>query len=276
MIKGKLRGSEELLEHDNKIHTVLQDVSIREEKIVIIDADSLLYIVSWPGKDPETLENKPPYTEEEYPIAEGYLTEHILKILSNIEEYFDVAQCYICVKGKKNFRYQLFEDYKVKRPPTPNIVNHLAQYVVREHNAIQAHGYEADDLVYSISEDIEHDGIICGIDKDLHQIPSIFYNYQKDEWKKVNVEDARYNFAVQMITGDCGDGINFTPKHGIKYAEKVLRKGMSDFAYLRQIVIVFKKCWGAGWKAQLTLAYKLLKLHKIETLENNPIKEEAA
>jgi hypothetical protein len=264
MIQGRIRTSQEMEEgHDSKIRDVLVEGVPRESRVVIIDADSLLYIAGYTGKDEEG-NKKPEYTPEEYPIAEGLLKECILNILNNIEEHYDIERVYICVKGENNFRYTLHPEYKAGRPPSPLVVNHLVDYLEKEHGALRSHGHESDDLVFSISSLIEHQGIICAIDKDLHQIPSLFYNYVKNQWKRVSKEEARYNFAVQMIIGDAGDGVNFSRGFGIKYAEKVLRMGMSDFSYLRQIALVFMKCWGKDWKTQLEKAYQLLKLHYMQ------------
>lgn len=257
--------------HDNKIHEVLPDFNPeapKEAKVVIIDADSLLYVVSYTGKDEITGEKKPEYTEEEYHIAEGYLTDHILKILSNIEEYFDILQCYVCVKGQNNFRMQVYSDYKSNRPPTPDIVRHLVNYLIREHHAIPAHGFEADDLVFSISDAIGHDGVICGYDKDLYQIPSVFYNYMKDEWKRVDDVSARHNLATQVLIGDCGDGVNFTKGIGPKTAQKLIQPGMSNYQYMKAILPVYKKLHGDGAREKMRMCYKLVKLHNVDTLDS--------
>jgi hypothetical protein len=262
MIAGRIKDYREYEDHDDNISSVIQDPVVRESKVVIIDADSLLYISAHPGKDFETGEKLPDYREDQYGEVELILQENLLKIYNTIEQYFDISHIYLCVKGRDNFRYGVYADYKKNRPPSLPIISHLRQYLVREHGALESHLNEADDMVYSLSYTISHEGIICTIDKDLDQIPSIIFNYQKNTWKRISVEEARYCFAVQMLIGDPGDGINFTKGIGIKYAERVLCRGMSDFAYLRQIIKVFKKCCGTQWRNKLSLAYQLFKAAK--------------
>lgn len=266
MIRGKVRNTDLYIEHDNGIDNIIQDRDVKEEKVVIIDADSLLYIASYTGKDELTGERKPDYTEEEYHIAEGFLTEHLLKILSNIQEYFEVERCYICVKGKKNFRHELYAGYKEKRPKSLPIIQHLVDYMVANHNAIKADGHEADDLVYSISETIGHMGIIVGTDKDLRQIPSIFYNYQKDYWEKIDEITARHNLATQVLIGDGGDDVNFTHGIGPAKAKKIIYPGMTDYQYMKAILPIYQKFWNGEGKKMMKLCYQLVGLKKIEFL----------
>ncbi len=249
-----------------KIRQPTQDVEVKnkESKVVILDADSLLYQCAYRGKDEEG-NVIPEYEEDEYEIAEMMLSERILSILNLIEIRYNVLEHYMFVKGKNNFRYEIYPEYKANRPKSPVIVEHLCNYLVDNFGAIRSDGGEADDFVYTLSEKIGHTGIIAACDKDLKQIPSIFYNYNSEQWFNISEEEARYNLAIQILIGDAGDGVNFTPKFGIKKAEALIRIGMSERELIKACLMVYNKIWGEEeGKNKLRLCYKLLKLKKME------------
>jgi len=236
-----------------------------EDKVVIIDADTLLYYASWTGKDEEG-NKKPEYTEEEYPIAVDVLNNTLLDIYSCIEEYYNITDVYICVKGKNNFRKEIYEDYKANRPPSLPIIDYLLQHLVDNHNAIVSDGYESDDVVYTLSKKMDHKAIICCVDRDLYQIPSLFFDYKKKTWKIVTEEEAKYHLACKVMTGDSGDNVNLSPGIGEKYALKNLQIGMTDYQYIKTIFKGYLKAWkGDAKKAKesMKLTYKLLKLHEV-------------
>ena len=135
----------------------------------------------------------------------------------------------IAVKGKGNFRKDLYPDYKAKRPTLEDDVRErLAyghNYLVEEHGAVMADGMEADDLVaiwaYEAMAEGEHH-VIAGIDKDLLQIPGEHYNFGKGTTTHVDVDTAHYNLMVQCLTGDNTDNIPGIKGIGPKKAEKIL------------------------------------------------------
>ena len=61
---------------------------------------------------------------------------------------------------------------------------------------------EADDLVsiwaYEAIDNNE-EYVICGIDKDLLQIPGQHYNYGKDTWQLVNEKDISWRTTIEAI-----------------------------------------------------------------------------
>lgn len=220
-----------------------------ESKIVLIDADSMLYHAAYG-------------TEDDQITSEMKLVEKIYAILNIVEESYIVEKYYIFIRGENNFRKDIYPIYKANRPQKHDIINTLGKFLAEneQFQAIECHGAEADDCVFSYAEMFKNNCIICSIDKDLLQIPGLHYNYIKNTYTEVSEEDAKYNLAVQMIIGDAGDNINLTPKYGLSYANKVLRKGMSNYQYIKEIYKVFFKCWGSEAKEKCKLAYNLLKL----------------
>ena len=74
-----------------------------ENKVVLIDADSLMYFSSYGS-------------EEEQILSETKLSEKIYDILNIIEKSYNIDRYYVFVKGSNNFRYKIFPAYKRNRP----------------------------------------------------------------------------------------------------------------------------------------------------------------
>lgn len=140
----------------------------------------------------------------------------------------------------KNFRHNIYADYKANRPPMPP---DLAAQLPDLHRALQAlrvpivqvPDVEADDVIATIARAAEARGInvlICSTDKDLRQLISDrvhLYNLRRDarlgptelleEW------GVRPDQVVDLLalTGDTTDHIPGVPGVGIKTAAKLLR-----------------------------------------------------
>lgn len=235
----------------------------REDKVLLIDADSLTYFSSYPGKD-ELGNALPDYTEDEYEYVEGKLRELVLAIFNKVEQKYNIVQYYMCIRGRNNFRKELYPEYKATRPPTPEIVNHLCRYLVNHFGAIESCGAEADDYIYTLSLQFDHKAIIACMDKDLYQIPASFYDYFHEEWKDVDEEEAKYNLAIQVLTGDPGDNVKVNRGLGKAKAAKIVQRGMTDYQYVKSIYLAYKHYNGNDAKEKLRLVYKLLRLHKID------------
>lgn len=237
-----------------------------ENKVVLIDADSLLYFSSYGS-------------EEDQLTCEVKLSEKIYDILNIVGQSYNVEKYYVFVKGKDNFRYKIFPAYKKNRPPKHPIIDVLNYYLVSEFGAIESHNAESDDYAYSYSQLPEYKGraIICSVDKDMLQIPGIHYDYQKNKFHIISEEEARYNLAIQMIMGDAADGISGLRGYGPKKAEKIIKKGMTNYQCIRAILKEYLKNYPDAETAKnaLRLNYKLLKLHKVnvQSLEVQPSAE---
>ena len=133
------------------------------------------------------------------------------------------------VKGKGNFRSDLYKQYKGNRkdlePDLKEALNYGHQYMIEYHGAIPADGMEADDLVAIWSyeqKDMGFDGTIVGIDKDLKQIPGAHYNFVTNKHDFVTPEQGQLNLMLQCLTGDSADNIPGIKGIGPKKAEKIL------------------------------------------------------
>lgn len=265
-------GQIEQIVEDN-IGSVLDTNEPKQDKVVIVDADSLSYICSYQPKNDENGNPTEYYTKENggYETAEGFLTEKLLGIYNKIEQYFNISNIYLCVKGKNNPRHQWLETYKNHRPETPDIVKHLHNFLIDHHGAYVAPIGEADDVIYSISKTIKNKGIICGIDKDLKNIEGIHYNYSKNIFSFIDYKQSRFNFWKQVLTGDSSDFRGTSPGIGEKYALKVLNPDMDEETYQKTVFEGFLKAWKGDTELatkNMQLAHNLVKLWDIEELKN--------
>lgn len=233
-------------------------VDTTEDKVVLIDADSLMYFSSYGS-------------EEEQILSETKLSEKIYDILNIIEKSYNVERYFIFVKGSNNFRYKIYSAYKGKRPPKHPIIDVLNKYLVDNFGAIEAHNAESDDYVYSYSQlpELKGKSIICSVDKDMLQIPGIHYDYQKNKYHIIDEETGLYNLAIQMIMGDQADGIPGLRGYGPKKAEKIIKKGMTPFQYTKVILNEYQKNCATSQEAKdlCRLYYKLLKLQEVDVKE---------
>jgi DNA polymerase I len=230
-------------------------VDFKDEYVVLIDADSLMYFSSYGS-------------EEDQNLSETKLSEKIYDILNIVEQNYNVVKWHVFVKGKNNFRYKIYPEYKKRRPEKHPIIDVLNQYLVDEFGAIESHNAESDDYVYSYSQLPEYQGrvVMCSVDKDLRQIPGIHYDYQKNKFITVDNETAKYNLAVQMIMGDAADCIPGLRGYGPKKAENLIKKGMTKYQYIKVILNEYRKNCKSPEEAKelVRLHYKLLKLQSVD------------
>jgi 5'-3' exonuclease len=256
--------SKEFVE-DNGITSIIKDFSKKENKIVLWDADSLLFILLYSGKD-ETGSRLPEYTEKDIDILKLKFDEIYHNLLDSVKKYFNITGLFMFVAGRNNFRKIIYSEYKKNRPERSELSKILFKYIIEKYNMIVSDGYEADDYLYTASCDINHEGIIMSADNDLNQIPGIHFNYMKNKWYNVTEEEALYHTAYKLMVGDTSDGVNLSPKIGDKYAKKHIYLGMSKCQYIKQLYLAYVKAWKGDTilaKNNLKLAYQLIRLHNI-------------
>lgn len=180
-------------------------------KIVLIDADSLLYFEM--GKD--TLEE-----------AIDGINQRIQQIIIETEAesyigYLTLGKCFRYAAAKtKPYKYNRKGGMK------PPIFYALRAYVQQAHGFISVDGYEADDMVgigrdYFVSAG--HEVTISSPDKDvLQQLAGKHYNYQKAEFIETSCEEAEKFLWKQVLMGDSTDGIPGIPGLGPKTADAII------------------------------------------------------
>jgi DNA polymerase-1 len=185
-------------------------------RLAVIDADSIMWNTAYYNRDNEV---------PDWIAYEAYF-EKILRTTGATEYCAFIGAEF----GSGISRRKLIaSSYKANRPPKPEfMVKH--ERSIREFSSSRLKfqavppEIEADDacaIAASIFKDTK-EVIICGIDKDLKQIPGNHYNYVKDEFDHVIDSEADLNLFRQVLTGDSIDGISGIPGIGPTRANKIL------------------------------------------------------
>jgi DNA polymerase-1 len=147
---------------------------------------------------------------------------------------FDVA--------RKNFRHEIFREYKANRGETPKEL--IPQFsLIREAciafgcNTFELPGFEADDVIASYVNKAKQQGIkavVVSSDKDLMQLYSEgtveIFDPMKFKWIKNSdiVEKfgvpAHKVIDVQSLAGDQSDGVKGVPGIGVKIAAELINQ----------------------------------------------------
>jgi len=128
--------------------------------------------------------------------------------------------------GTGNFRYDIYPEYKASRKDLEKPIHYQAirDYYVNVLGAFVIDGMEADDMCSIRATELEYDGVIVSIDKDLKQVAGSYYNPDKPEEGVVEIDPwtADFNFYCQLLTGDRSDDIPGISGLGPKKAAKLL------------------------------------------------------
>lgn len=171
--------------------------------------------------------------------------------IERTEDYRDVSYCYKvidnmkdnlqkAVKAKRhiffigdgpNFRDKVatIQPYKGNRDALvkPFHFDDVKEYFKRQPDVVTiTDGYEVDDIVsQNLHTDFVKNGtnpkrVLSHVDKDLRNTAGAHYNYNTGEWEWITQEQADYNFALQMLTGDKVDNIKGLPDIPVEFREK--------------------------------------------------------
>ena len=143
--------------------------------------------------------------------------------------------------GGKNFRHQLFEQYKANRPPCP--ADLIPQFpLIRQAVealslvSIEKKGYEADDIIATLSKQASQEDfevLIVSSDKDLMQLVSEkvkMYDAMKNKLIGIAEVEEKFGLKPEMvldvlaITGDVADNIPGIKGIGPKTAVELLNQ----------------------------------------------------
>ena len=181
------------------------------ENVALVDADSIYFRIACVQKKKKDIRKGINYTMNE-----------ILKETGAMKTL-------VAVKGRGNFRHDIYSKYKANRKELDGELKEALryghQYMVDYHGAVMANGMEADDLVAIWAAECRNDNLdytVVGIDKDLLQIPGHHYNFVKHTHSDVSPAEGRYNLMVQCLTGDTSDNIPGVKGIGPVKAKKIL------------------------------------------------------
>ena len=143
--------------------------------------------------------------------------------------------------ARKNFRNDIYPDYKANRSETPEDLIPQFDYIRKSVDAfnlpsIEMLNYEADDLIATYAEKIIKDGnkaTIVSSDKDFMQLvkPGIRL-YDPIKNKEIGLNEVKEKFGVkpnqvidvQSLAGDSSDNVPGVPGIGIKTASELINQ----------------------------------------------------
>ena len=146
--------------------------------------------------------------------------------------------------ARKNFRNEIYSDYKANRSDTPEDLIPQFEYIRKSVKAfnlpsVELINYEADDLIATYTEQILEKGAkvtIISSDKDLMQLYKKNVRiYDPLKNKFITTEDIINKFGVdskkvidvQSLAGDSSDNIPGVPGIGVKPAAELIKKYVS-------------------------------------------------
>ena len=184
--------------------------------VAIIDADILIYRFGFASNDD---------SEDVAIRTMAHFLENLIMI--------DLPLCTrwsLHLTGKNNFRHDVAvtAPYKGNRKSEkPKHYHLLREYLVYAWDAVIWDGFEADDAIAIEATELNGEGVMVSLDKDLDQVVGWHYNFVKDNLYYINQQTASFNFYKQFLTGDAVDNIKGVHGIGPKKAEKLL-EGKTD------------------------------------------------
>ena len=143
----------------------------------------------------------------------------------------------------KTFRHEMYDQYKANRPKTPEDLHAQVPWICETLEALgipvlQCDGYEADDIIATVSRKCRESGRTCRIlsgDKDLMQLVDESTQILKpvtggETWKVTGVDGVAAEWGVQppqlldllSLYGDSADNIPGVRGVGVKTAAKLI------------------------------------------------------
>ena len=191
--------------------------------------------------------------------------------------------------ARKNFRNEIYKDYKANRSEAPEDLAPQFEYIRKSVKAfnlpsIELENYEADDLIATYSKQISKLGAkvtVISSDKDLMQLVSKDIRLydpmkskvigEKEVFEKFGVKPNQV-IDVQSLAGDSSDNIPGVPGIGIKTAAELINK-YNDLDTLLKKASEIKQ--NKRRQTLLENQDKALLSKKLVTLKSDvPIKEE--
>ena len=192
---------------------------------LIFDADMLLYVAC--NRNEQVIEWEDGlYTLHCYfDDVKNAFDEHVQELVDIVLDHYNIHGEYeiiMCLSHPVNFRKQLVsEDYKANRKTLrrPLCYKPMREWIAKEYNTLMYEGLEADDVV---GLTVGKNDIAISGDKDFRCIPCRQYDFMRNEFYEVTLEEANYFHLYQTLIGDSTDGYKGCPHIGDVRARRIL------------------------------------------------------
>lgn len=254
---------------------------IKNDKIALIDADTIVYNACLACERVIELLPKEFYTDEEWAelmklgepdelgrVYDSSLTEIIAHVDYKINKILELTGCkgvelHFTGSGMNSFRYDLYPEYKSNRKGIhrPTYLVTSKTMVATKYNGSIHEKIEADDAVVYLMRKYPEKYILCAVDKDvLNAVAGRHFNYYESgqynidmKWQETDEESARLFPYRQAIAGDKSDNIIGLHRVGPATAKKIIPDGTEN---PEQVLIeVFEQ--NGRTKEEALLNYKL-------------------
>jgi len=254
----------------------MEKISNKFTSTALIDADYIIWIACNPNKVMNQF-GHPLKEAGKYVYTDKTLQEAINTCDTYMNDILNIthADSYILyLTTGETFRHKLDDSYKANRVgmEKPLWFKEVKQHLADQWGAIEVEGLEADDLV-SITKNYLPNSFIIAADKDvLDCIPGRHFDARKNKscFIETSREEAIYNFAISLLTGDAIDGVpNLIKGMGPKTAETELLLRMENNNPIISALQVFISYLGQYQGiSRFSRQYQLLKI--LENLEQLP------
>lgn len=222
---------------------------------------------------------QPPLNSPEgVPVGAIYgFTSMLLKIINEFKPQHAVI---VLDHSGKNFRHDLYKEYKANRPPAPDDLVVQLKLVEKAAKALNficlsKQGFEADDIIATLAKkanEIKKDALVISSDKDLMQlIDEHVKMYDPMKSKYIEEEDILKKFGVgadkvrdvQALMGDSSDNIPGVAGIGPKTASQLVNQfGDLDgvFASLDQVKSARQRELLSTYKENALISWQLVGL----------------
>lgn len=214
----------------------------REEKIALIDGDSILYTAFYGNKKADEITGEPMKVDGKFviiPKTEQEIMETLDGILHNLFEEGDFSHYILFIRGEncRKDRMEINPEYKQNRvKEIPREWEFTKQYAIEKWKAEIIDDIEVDDAIRICSKNIKNSHIVA-IDKDLLWLEGKNFNWRKNEWTIVGKKEEEYYFSRSLVIGDTVDNVKGIKGKGEAFCNKIQINTIPDafVAYLNEI-----------------------------------------
>lgn len=251
----------------------------KNDKIALIDADTLVYTAALAAESRVELGPKESYNDDEWnkildnpsydegdnSIYESNIDTIVKFAKEKLKKILDLTGCQKYelhfTYGKDSFRYKLYPEYKMNRKyiRRPMYLVEAKDWFVEHDCGFKHTEIEADDAVVWLKRNYPEKYILCCVDKDVYNaVEGTHFNYYESghfnknmHWVVTLKEDADMWPYMQAIIGDKSD--NIIGLHGIGPAKvkNIITRGGDNH---QQLLDAFERVGRSQQEALLNLA----------------------